>query len=171
MNIRILYLLLSAAAGAVTACYGQPLVHDNSDLVLIVITVFSVFGGFLIAIITVLGDPALIPAGSWRIVESRRDNIQNRIIWHSWLFVLYLITIALLFAAALLSKTTGPHTIIIRTWIERGYLFLAVFSFLLSFALPWSLMKLQHARVDAELKKRRAEDGIPDETPPAKHDD
>jgi hypothetical protein len=158
--MRAVFILLCAAAAAAAAYFGQPFVGHNSDLVVVLTTVFAVFAGFLIAIITILGDPSLIPDGSWRIAEARRDNIERRLIWHSWLFVLYLLTIGLLFTGLLLEKAVSADWLHWREWIERAYLFFGVFSFLLSFALPWALMKLQRARVDAEIERRRREAGI-----------
>jgi hypothetical protein len=101
----------------------------------------------------------MIPDGSWRIAESRRDNIERRLRTHVWLFVTYLLTIGLLFAGVLVQGAFDEHHFV-RVWIERLYLFFGVFSFLLSFALPISLMTLQRARVDAEIERRRARDGI-----------
>jgi hypothetical protein len=157
IGLALTFLLISVA----TAYYAEPYAHDNSDLVLIVTTVFTVFAGFLVATITILGDPSLVPTGSWRIVESRRDNVERDIIFHSWLFVLYLITIALIFASVVVRKV--PCDIVacwIKTWIERGYLFVGVFSFLVSFTLPFALHKIQMKRLDEETERRRISEGI-----------
>ncbi|HSQ21076.1 MAG TPA: hypothetical protein VLR92_11990 [Blastocatellia bacterium] len=110
-----------------------------------------------------IGDPALIPDGSWRLAEARRENIEKRLMVNVWLFVIYLITIGLLFAGVIVQKALDEHNIL-RIWTERLYLFFGVFSFLLSFALPISLMRLQRARVDAEIERRRAKEGLPAET-------
>jgi MFS family permease len=163
---RLVFIICSAALAAIAAWYGQPYVHHNSDFVVIVVTVFTVFAGFLIAIITILGDPSMIPDGSWRIAEARRDNIEKRLLTHSYLFILYLITIGFLFAGVLIQGAFTEHDSI-RVWIERVYLFLGVFSFILSFGLPISLMKLQRARVDAEIERRRQLEGVGTEVPPA----
>jgi hypothetical protein len=147
--------------GAVAAYYGQPLAHENADALLIIITVMTVFAGFLVAIITILGDPAMIPSGSWRTAELRRDNIEARLISHVWLFVFYLIAIGLLFMGALLNK--APEHIVSsvwKVWIERCYLFFGISSFLLTFWLPHALLKFQLSRVDAEIEKRRRDAGI-----------
>jgi hypothetical protein len=44
-----------------------------------------------------------------------------------------------------------------KTWIERLYLFFGVLSFLLTLALPGALGKLQLARAEAEIERRRHE--------------
>ena len=157
--MRLIFIIFSAALAAVAAWYGQPYVHHNSDFVVIVVTVFTVFAGFLIAIITILGDPSMIPDGSWRIAEARRENIEKRLLTHSYFFILYLITIGFLFAGVLVQAAFAEHDIV-RIWIERAYLFFGVFSFVLSFGLPISLMRLQRTRVDAEIERRRRQEGV-----------
>jgi hypothetical protein len=160
---RILFILICVVIAAIAAYYAQPSAAKNADLVLVIITVYSVFAGFLIAIIAVLGDPALIPEGSWRVGELRRDSIERRLIWHVYLFMLYLVTIGLLFAGVVIEKAPeGKVSESVKHAVEYGFLFLAVLSFLLSFALPIALMRLQRARVDAEIQRRRGRAGIDD---------
>ena len=79
------------------AYFGQPYVRDNADAVLIIITVLTVFAGFLVAIITILGDPSDDPGGQLAGRRIRRDNTEARLITHKWLFLVYLIAIGLLF--------------------------------------------------------------------------
>jgi hypothetical protein len=65
--------------------------HNNSDAVLVIVTVMTVFAGFVVAIIAVLGDPALLPAGTWRAAESEHDKSIDAILTHAWLFRAYLV--------------------------------------------------------------------------------
>lgn len=161
--MRALFILTCWVLGGVAAYYGQPLAHENADSLLIIITVMTVFAGFLVAIITILGDPAMIPVGSWRIAELRRSNIEARLITHIWLFVFYLISIGFLFTGALLNKAPEAVVPIIwKVWIERFYLFFGVSSFLLTFGLPFALLKFQLGRIDSEIEKRRQDAGIQD---------
>ncbi len=158
---RPVFIALCVIAGIVGAYYCQPFVDPNSDAVLIVITVFTVFAGFLVAIIAVLGDPAMLPEGSWRAAEIRREAVDRRLIWHSWLFTTYLITIALLFVGVVLAKAQlSEDRLWIKEWIERGYLFIGITSFLLSLALPWTLRTIQRGRVDTEIDRRRRQVGM-----------
>jgi hypothetical protein len=159
---RIIYMALSVICSAVAAYYSQPAVKDNPDLILIIITVLTVFAGFLIAIISIIGDPIMIPEGSWRISELGRDRMDDRLFWHIVLFCLYLLTIGLLFVGVVLEKTL-PSTSLWRLWIERGYLFLGITSFLVTFLLPASLREIQRARYDAETERRRRSVGIRDD--------
>ncbi len=157
--MRIIFFLFCIAAGIAGAYYAQPFVANNSDLVLIVITVFTVFAGFLIAIITIIGDPILISEGSWRTSEGGRARMRQRLNLHIALFTLYLITIALLFAGVIAEKAMGDYNTI-RVWIERGYLFFGITSFLLTFGLPISLIEMQTNRYDAETTRRRKAAGL-----------
>jgi len=159
---RLAFILICAAVAAIAATFGQPLVHENPDAVLIIITVMTVFAGFLVAIIAILGDPAMLPGGSWRAAEGARDRVYATVATHTWLFRLYLLAIALLFLGTLLSKApNGSWAAEVKPWVERLYLFFGVFSFGLTLALPSMLARLQMARVDAEIGQRREEVHLP----------
>src|SRR5260221_8949379 len=94
---RLLAILLCIEVGALGACTAQPYVGHNPDIVLIIVTVFTVFAGFLIAIITIIGDPIMVREGSWRVAEMGHERMRSRLFSHIVLFLLYLITIAVLF--------------------------------------------------------------------------
>lgn len=122
---------------------------------------YTVLAGFLVAIIAVLGDPMLIPAGSWQTAENNRQKIESRLIRYSYLFILYLVTIAIIFVGVLLKD--APESIIPMTgkmWIARAYLFFGVGAFMFSLALPKTLILIQRARVDEEIERRRKAEGI-----------
>ena len=157
--MRIAFIFLCAIGAVAASYYGQPYVAENVDAVLIIITVLTIFAGFLVAIITVVGDPALLPSGSWRSAEIRRENIEGELIRHGWLFIIYLLGIAFLFVGSLLHKSHDVGDIV-KTGVEHLYLFFAVFGFLLSFGLPASIVKLQMKRLDTEIERRRTEAGI-----------
>lgn len=50
--MRIIFILFCLVSGGVSAYYGQPYARGNTDLVSIIVTVITVFAGFLIAIIS-----------------------------------------------------------------------------------------------------------------------
>lgn len=152
--MRAVLIFLCLIFSALSAYWGQPLVRDNELAVTVIITATTVFAGFLVAIITILGDPAMIPEGSWREGEIRRDGVEAKLIRHLWLFVFYLVAIGLLFISVLLNKAPGVSETW-KVWIERLYLFFAISSFLFTFGLPGALIRLQLARVDAEIHRRK----------------
>jgi hypothetical protein len=155
------YIAFCIIGAGAAAYYAQPAAEKNPDLILIIITVFAIFAGFLIAIITIIGDPVMIPEGSWRVSELGRDRMEGRLLWHIILFCLYLATIGLLFVGVVLEKTLQDGSLW-KLWIERAYLFFGIVSFLLTFMLPASLLEMQRARYDAETERRRRLAGIAD---------
>jgi hypothetical protein len=156
---RILGILICVFIGGISAYYVQPYIGNNADIVLIVATVFSVFAGFLIAIIAIIGDPIMIHEGSWRIAEAGRDDVRGRLWWHISLLFIYLVTLALLFVGVVLEKALDCDNKI-KMFVEWGYLFFGITSFLFTFALPIALFRMQQARYDAEIERRRNEAGI-----------
>jgi len=159
--LRISTFAVCVVIAGVAALYGEPLVKNNTDAITILTTVFTVFAGFLVAIITVLGDPSMVPDGTWRAAETRREKIESQLILHVWLFLAYLVAIALLFAGIVIRTAPGVPDFV-KIWIDRGYLFLGVLSFLLTFGLAKSMLALQMARFDAEITKRRKQAGLRD---------
>lgn len=129
----------------------QPHIHNNQDAINIIVTVFSILAGFLVAIITIVGDPGSLPNGSWRAARLGSERTYNRLTRKKWLFILYLFTLALIFTTVLI-KGKNP---IVELWLERIYLFLAVYAFTLSFQLPSALLKLQQERIEQEIEFRK----------------
>jgi hypothetical protein len=146
---------------------GHPFVRENSDAILILTTVMTVFAGFLVAIMTILGDPVMIPKGSWRIAENRHHELEDSIIRHMYLFYLYLISIGLMFAGVLMQKHHSYSKVLelLMECIEFAYLFFGVWAFLLTLALPKALGKIQLERSEAEIAARREIEGIREPPP------
>jgi hypothetical protein len=140
------------------AYFLQPYVHQNSDALNVIVTVFSILAGFLVAIIAIIGDAASLPAGSWRVAALSAENTQNRLVRHKWLFIGYLVTLALVFLCTLAGSQSG----VLVTIAEYLFLFIGSLTFILSFQLPGSLMQLQKERIDREISARRQQEGIQD---------
>ena len=153
---RCLYFFCSLLAAIAAFIWGQPFIHGNKDAVNIIVTVFSVLAGFLVGLITITGDPSqMLARGNWRLTELNRVGVRQRLIRHRWMFVLYLLTIVLIFLSSLCGKME-----VFSLWIERLYLSFAVLAFLLSFRLPWTLTTAQMERYDEVIEQQRREAGI-----------
>ena len=148
---RVGLTVIAVLLGVAGANYGQPLVHGNDQAAGIIVTVYSILAGFLVAIIAIVGDPLLVPPGSWRIAEGNREKTVRRLTRHKHLFYIYLLSLGMIFAAALVKGSHPTCTI----WLERGYLFLSVFAFVLSLCLPGALMRMQQERIDHIIESRR----------------
>lgn len=157
---RIGLLLICAIIALVGCNIGQPLIHGNKEAINVIVTVFSILAGFLVAITTIMGDPSILLPGSWRIAEQQRSSIENKLNRQQLLFYLYLITLLLIFIAALLPDESKCHALFKvmlcpQKILEKTYLFCAIFGFLVSFSLPTSLSRIQMDRVDAIIDARK----------------
>lgn len=132
------FLLLAAGCGSY---WLQPLLSGHTDAINTVVTVFSILAGFLIAVITFIGDPG---RASWRQLQLRRTEVSDRLRRHELLFYLYLVTLALAMSLFLIPEGYEKTML----WAERMFLFVAILVFGASFGLPASLRALQMARYD-----------------------
>lgn len=160
MTARLLYVLISAVFSVFASYYGAPLIHENTDANTILITMFTVFAGFLVAVMVIIGDPAMLPTGSWRSAEGARENIDKKLLRHMYLFWLYLIVIGLIFILTVTKGASSDTAVKIKGYVELLYFFMATFSFLLTMALPKMVSDVQRQRVDAVIENRRREEGL-----------
>lgn len=152
---RITFLFFAAVTSVLAGYFGQPLIHGNEEAISVIVNVFSIMAGFLVAIMTILAEPALYRGGTWRSESVRRGNVYRRLARHKWLFILYLSTLGLVFVSTLLQGSLDNERIIIH--IEQVYFGFAVFAFILSLALPSRLMKIQLERFDEYIESRKKE--------------
>ncbi|WP_448213536.1 hypothetical protein [Colwellia sp. MEBiC06753] len=155
---KLLYALIVIVISVLVAYFGQPLIHGNQDAINVIVTVFSILAGFLVAVITLVGDPKSLPAGSWQLARLGSDLTYNRLNRHKWLFKGYLTTLFLIFVSIVV-KNKYPIT---QVYLEYVYLFFASISCFLSYRLPSALMELQKERIEHEIDERRKKEGIKD---------
>ncbi|MDD2998746.1 MAG: hypothetical protein PHV05_06750 [Candidatus Riflebacteria bacterium] len=107
----LLRLCVFTFLSAIGAYFCQPLISNNEQAQNIIITVFSILAGFLIAIITFIGEQISIYSQnkeSWRMLEGRRPIIQKKLIEHKLLFWIYMIVLLLIFICTILKpQNTG----------------------------------------------------------------
>jgi hypothetical protein len=148
---KVAFLAFTVAFSLVFSWAGQPLIHGNQSAIDVIVTVFSILAGFLVAIIAIIGDPASIPKGSWRVAELKAPLIDEKINKQKWLFTGYLVTLGLIFASLLVSKSSAQ----LSTILEHIYLFLSSLAFIYSLKLPGFLSRIQRERVNDEIEARR----------------
>lgn len=154
---RAIFVVGAATASALAGYFFQPFVHDHDKVVGIVIDVFAILAGFLITIMTLLGEPGVL-LRTWRSDAAKLNNIRRRLRRHAGLFYLYMTTLLVAF----IYSTIDPATcnIALKEWLERLYLALACLAFLLSLRLPMSLAGLQLARYE-DLVDARKKGAVP----------
>jgi hypothetical protein len=153
---KIRYAIVVVLIGGVGAYFGKPLISGNQDAINVIVTVFSILAGFLVALITLIGDPKSLPPGGWQVARLGCDRVYNRLTRQKWLFYIYLIALALIFLSMLLKKESPKLNLI----TEYAYLFFSIMAFILSFKLPSTLMELQKERVEHEIEERRKVENI-----------
>lgn len=153
---RLIFFSVAIVAGIATGTKGQPLIHGNEQAVNVIVTVFSILAGFLIAIMTIMGEPGSLIGRGWRSCETNRKNVFSRLIRQKWMFYLYLATLGLIFTASLI-KDVFP---LLTVWIERVYLGGATAAFILSLGLPAALLNIQLERHDELIDAKRKAAGI-----------
>jgi hypothetical protein len=155
---KVRYAVAVVLWGALGAYYAKPLVVGNQDAINVIVTVFSILAGFLVALIAMIGDPKSLPSGGWQVARLGSDLTYNRLTRQKWMFYIYLIALALIFLSMLLRNKFQS----INCIIEYGYLFFSIVAFILSFKLPSTLMELQKERIEQEISERRKSEGIRD---------
>jgi hypothetical protein len=140
--------VLALGASAFVGYWFQPSIANNSDAVNTVVTIFSILAGFLIAVITFIAEPTLQQAKDWQELQLMKGTIQRQLFRQKVLFFLYLVTLGTALAMFLVPKENTE----VLWWLQTGFLGLATFVFLASFALPGSLMKIQMERYEAALE-------------------
>lgn len=160
---RIVVRLACVILGGVAAWLAQPYIHGNNTAIGIIVSVFAILAGFLVTIMTQLGDPNLYRGGTWKSEVVKKNKVYLRLVEHKWLFILYLSVLGLIFLATLVLDKEPENLFVI--WIERLYILLATVAFILSLALPDRLMNLQMARFEEKIAAREKQ---ADEAPQSK---
>ncbi|MOA29679.1 hypothetical protein D3C78_1507100 [compost metagenome] len=132
----------------------QPKYHANSNALSVLVTVFSILAGFLVAVMAIVGNERALRGRNWRqdtyyLVQIRRDLKR-----HAVLFYLYLLVLALAFLASL--DLGWPKSV--QVGVECFLLFLACLAMLMSFSLPGQLTRRHITDLEALIKTRRDEE-------------
>ena len=101
---KIVLFVVLAVLSLILSYLIQPYINQNSKAVDLIVTVFSILAGFLVAIITIIGDPSALYPGSWRIAFYQKDQIMTRLNRHKILFHAYLLTLALIFISYIIEN-------------------------------------------------------------------
>lgn len=169
---KTLFLLTTLVVSIFFAVFFQPIINEKALDILV--NIYSILAGFLIGVIALIGDPASMPVGSWRIAEAATKNTFRRLAGTRNLLYVYLITLFLIFMYKLLSvaalttllqpyiNTTDsqPYLSSFKKWTELFILFFACIAFSYSFKLPAVLFKIQQSRVKKEIENRRTNANI-----------
>lgn len=150
---RLAEFIIVALFATAVAIWGQPFVHGNEEARGVIVNVFAILAGFLITVMTLLGEPSFFRGRTWRADEVKRSNVYRRLVRHKWLFVVYLLILVLVFLTTITAKRAPESRLTV--FLETGYLFSALIAFYYSLLLPGRLLAIQLARFDELVESRK----------------
>lgn len=148
---RVRYATLSAALAALLTPLLLPWYHGNNDARTVLVTVFSILAGFLVAVMAIVADDRSLAGRNWREDTFYLQSIRAQLTRHRLLFQLYLVILVLTFVDAL-----HPHWAEnIDLWMERVTIFLSIIGLMFSFRLPEQLTRRHLDRLTRLIEERR----------------
>jgi len=148
------YLSICAISAAFLSFAFRSSFHGNEAAANVLVTIFSVLAGFMIAVIAIAGDGAVLRRRDWRqdtffLNEARKQLTRYRIMFH-----IYLIVPALVFLAQLeLDWYAGTQAA-----VEYALLFLAAFALLWSFSLPGEMTQAYVRKLKQAIEDQRQQE-------------
>ena len=137
---------------AVTLHFSAFLTTGASEPIRVIVTIFAILTGFILAIITIAGDPGRLYLGSWRIASAHSRQIKRVLFRYRILFYVYLATMLLAFATTV-AQSVKPGGLT-ADWLERFTISIGAAAFWWSIGLPGAHVKAQISRLDQEIDRR-----------------
>lgn len=150
--LRSATILTGLVCAVAALIFGGPLANGNTDALRLIVSLFAVLAGFIIAIITASSNPKFLYPGNWRIASVHRDEIERALGRYQWLFYIYLVTVTLAFTTTLF-KGVGPAWV--THWLERCTFSLAAAALIWSFGLPAVIARVRKRILDQEVENRK----------------
>jgi amino acid permease len=147
----VLILVLSALLGYV----GQPFVHGNEKAIDLIINVFAILAGFLIAIMTLFSDMRFDEDANWRQLQVREQLQGQKYSKHSMLFYTYLAVLICVFVVVLLNNKPEYQDGNLIKLFEHAYLCLACISVFYSMFLPSRLIQSRKEELKKLMDKKK----------------
>ena len=141
------FLLMAPKAGS-----GVPVIDPGArvEITRLFVLVFSILSGFLIAAITMLGDPKSLMPGSWRAASAHRRQIVRAVDRLVLLFYIYLVIVSI----AILAPIMETHFPTYFECILRVFFAAGSAAIIWSFALPYMIRRECLERIDEEVENR-----------------
>lgn len=141
----------------IVSYFTQPHIHGNEKAVDLIINVFSILAGFLVAIMTLFSDFSINNETNWREVSLQKQTIRVRAAKNKHLFYCYLIVLVFVFISILFAKSEETLYQNIVEYAEYIYLYFASVALGYSLFLPNKIYQLQKEKLDNAIKERKPE--------------
>lgn len=142
------------------AWYFQPRYHGNGNAMTVLVTVFSILAGFLVAVMAIVSNDRALRGKNWRQNTFYLQQIRRELRLHGLLFYLYLVVLALSF----LTELNLGWPCLMQVSLERFMLFLACLAMLFSFMLPGHLTNRHIKDLEHLIRAQREKDNAPHES-------
>jgi len=147
---RMLLATLSLLLAGTISFYEGSLFLIKPDVEELIITLYSILAGFLIAVMTIdIGFNDLSHRFNKRGKSLVAKEIKRKLTRQKFLFYLYLLSIIIVLA----KNIVDPKYIIVVCALKKMFLFVSSFSLLMSLNLPNELMNAQQERIDDVISK------------------
>ncbi len=124
--------------------------------------VCATFAGFIVAILTILGDASALLPGNWRLAALQAEEIESRSTRLKFTFFCYLASSFLSIYMLAVFKECGPARYIPGFFLTS----LVIYSLIISSDLPTTLRSIQQDRISAIIEQRMAADRLRQVPPP-----
>ena len=155
---RLMLLTVTAVVPIVllTRIGPPPVGTETTTALRIMTTIIAILAGFLMGVITMLGDPRGIFRGNWRIASAHGREIKGSLVRLLIFLYMYLVAISVAFAAALFDAyAPSSYCTAVAHHIA---LIAGTVTLLWSFGLPAVLFRVQQERLADEVEYRKEQD-------------
>lgn len=150
---RIILILAGLAVAAILLRVGPPADSGTGgEAIRILVIVLSILSGFLIAAITMLGDPKRLPAGSWRVASADRRRVRRPL---DRLIILFYAYLSAIFLALVFSILQEHIPDCLSRWLRHAVLSFGAAILVWSFGIPSVIRQELFQNLDKEVENRR----------------
>ncbi len=146
--VRLLTLFLLAG---VSAYFLQPWYAESDGASIIIVSVFSMLSGFLLAVMAVVANAQSLRGRNWREKTYYLQSISDELFRHQITFYVYLLTLIAVFASSISDTWCSD----IQKLAQYTLLFFATIGIALSFSLPAELKKRHESMLKSQIEKER----------------
>lgn len=146
------YMCICVLGAVILSAATRDKYHGNGDAMSALVTIFTVLAGFMMAVIAIAADGAVLRRRDWRQDVFHLKELRAKLTRYRMMFHLYLVVPALAFLAHLQLDWSDRS----QAFLEYLLLFLAAFSLLWSFRLPGEITQAYVRKLQQAIEDDRA---------------
>lgn len=143
---------IAVLLSGVAAYFASGFQDKMKDVVELAATVFAIFSGFSLTIISIVGGlDSVVASFSWRQLQDYEQTFHAKILRQAVLCSLYALALCFAFILIAIGKDHPWHL-----WLSRIFVFIASCSLLASLVLPFNLYGLYRQRYELLMREKGA---------------